>query len=68
MGASSNFGNMFSVLGASYLFPFLPMKSVQILVNNLLYDISQTGIPADNVDEELIANPSNGTSRTSSGS
>ncbi len=57
MGASSNFGNMFSVLGASYLFPFLPMKSVQILVNNLLYDISQTGIPADNVDEELIAKP-----------
>ncbi|HNY28697.1 MAG TPA: magnesium-translocating P-type ATPase, partial [Candidatus Sumerlaeota bacterium] len=57
MGASSNFGNMFSVLGASYLFPFLPMKPVQILVNNLLYDVSQTGIPTDNVDEELIAKP-----------
>ena len=57
MGASSNFGNMFSVLGASYLFPFLPMQPVQILVNNLLYDFSQTGIPTDNVDEDLIAKP-----------
>jgi len=57
MGASSNFGNMFSVVGASYLFPFLPMLPVQILVNNLLYDFSQTGIPTDNVDEELIAKP-----------
>ena len=57
MGASSNFGNMFSVLGASYLLPFLPMKPVQILTNNLLYDFSQTGIPADNVDEELLAKP-----------
>jgi P-type Mg2+ transporter len=57
MGASSNFGNMFSVLGASILFPFLPMKPVQILLNNLLYDFSQTGIPSDNVDKELIAKP-----------
>lgn len=57
MGASSNFGNMFSVLGASFLFPFLPMKPVQILLNNLLYDFSQTGIPSDNVDKELIAKP-----------
>jgi len=57
MGSSSNFGNMFSVLGASYLLPFLPMQPVQILVNNLLYDVSQTGIPTDNVDEELIAKP-----------
>jgi len=57
MGASSNFGNMFSVLGASYLFPFLPMKPVQILTNNLLYDFSQTGIPTDRVDEELIEKP-----------
>ncbi|MCX8021261.1 MAG: magnesium-translocating P-type ATPase [Syntrophorhabdaceae bacterium] len=57
MGASSNFGNMFSVLGASYLLPFLPMKPVQILTNNLLYDFSQTAIPADNVDDELIAKP-----------
>ena len=51
MGASSNFGNMFSVVGASYLLPFLPMQPVQILLNNLLYDFSQTGIPMDNVDE-----------------
>lgn len=57
MGASSNFGNMFSVLGASYLLPFLPMQPVQILLNNLLYDISQVGIPTDNVDDELIAKP-----------
>ena len=57
MGASSNFGNMFSVVGASYILPFLPMQSVQILTNNLLYDFSQTGIPTDNVDEELIVKP-----------
>jgi Mg2+-importing ATPase len=57
MGASSNFGNMFSVIGASYLLPFLPMLSVQILANNLLYDFSQTGIPTDKVDEELVARP-----------
>lgn len=57
MGASSNFGNMFSVVGASYLFPFLPMKPVQILLNNLLYDFSQTGIPSDNVDPDLIEKP-----------
>jgi len=57
MGASSNFGNMFSVVGASYLLPFLPMLPVQVLTNNLLYDFSQTGIPMDNVDEELIAKP-----------
>ena len=57
MGASSNFGNMFSVVGASYLLPFLPMQPVQVLLNNLLYDFSQTGIPTDNVDEELIAKP-----------
>ena len=57
MGASSNFGNMFSVVGASYIFPFLPMQPVQVLANNLLYDFSQTGIPTDNVDEELIVRP-----------
>jgi Mg2+-importing ATPase len=57
MGASSNFGNMFSVLGASYLFPFLPMRPIQILLNNLLYDFSQTGIPTDNVDKEIIVKP-----------
>ena len=57
MGASSNFGNMFSVVGASYLLPFLPMLPVQVLTNNLLYDLSQTGIPTDNVDEELLRKP-----------
>jgi P-type Mg2+ transporter len=53
-GASSNFGNMFSVLGASI---FLPMAPIQVLTNNLLYDFSQTAIPTDNVDEEYIASP-----------
>jgi P-type Mg2+ transporter len=57
MGASSNFGNMFSVLGASYLLPFLPMQPIQILLNNLLYDFSQTGIPTDNVDKEILIKP-----------
>jgi len=57
MGASSNFGNMFSVLGASYLIPFLPMQPIQILTNNLLYDFSQTGIPTDRVDPEITARP-----------
>ncbi len=57
MGASSNFGNMFSVLGASALLPFLPMQPVQILLNNLLYDFSQTGIPFDNVDKEYLTKP-----------
>jgi Mg2+-importing ATPase len=57
MGASSNFGNMFSVVGASYLLPFLPMRPIQILTNNLLYDFSQTAIPTDRVDEELTKKP-----------
>jgi Mg2+-importing ATPase len=57
MAASSNFGNMFSVLGASILLPFLPMAPLQILVNNLLYDMSQTAIPTDNVDKEWLAKP-----------
>ncbi len=57
MGASSNFGNMFSVLGASAFLPFLPMQSIQVLTNNLLYDFSQTAIPTDNVDEEYLATP-----------
>ena len=57
MGTSSNFGNMFSVLGASALLPFLPMQPVQILINNLLYDFSQTGIPFDDVDREELAKP-----------
>ncbi len=57
MGASSNFGNMFSVLGASVFLPFLPMAPIQVLTNNLLYDISQTGIPTDNVDKEYLEKP-----------
>ncbi|WP_036283556.1 magnesium-translocating P-type ATPase [Methylocystis sp. ATCC 49242] len=57
MGASSNFGNMFSVLGASVFLPFLPMTPIQILTNNLLYDFSQTAIPTDNVDEEYLTRP-----------
>ena len=57
MGASSNFGNMFSVLGASIFLPFLPMAPIQVLTNNLLYDFSQTAIPTDNVDEEYLAAP-----------
>jgi Mg2+-importing ATPase len=57
MGASSNFGNMFSVLGASIFLPFLPMTAIQVLTNNLLYDFSQTAIPTDNVDAEYLAIP-----------
>jgi Mg2+-importing ATPase len=57
MGASSNFGNMFSVLGASLLLPFLPMAPIQVLTNNLLYDFSQTTIPTDNVDQEYLIAP-----------
>ena len=57
MGTSSNFGNMFSVLGASAMLPFLPMQPVQILINNLLYDFSQTGIPFDQVDPEDLIKP-----------
>ncbi|MDD5401071.1 MAG: magnesium-translocating P-type ATPase [Sulfurimonas sp.] len=57
MGASSNFGNMFSVLGASIFLPFLPMRPIQILTNNFLYDLSQAATPTDNVDPEFIAKP-----------
>jgi Mg2+-importing ATPase len=57
MGASSNFGNMFSVLGASIFLPFVPMAPIQILTNNLLYDFSQVPIPTDHVDSEQIARP-----------
>jgi len=57
MGASSNFGNMFSVLGASAFVPFLPMAPIQVLTNNLLYDFSQVPIPTDEVDEEQVARP-----------
>jgi P-type Mg2+ transporter len=57
MGASSNFGNMFSVLGASAFLPFLPMAPIQVLTNNLLYDFSQVPIPIDAVDNEQVARP-----------
>jgi Mg2+-importing ATPase len=57
MGASSNFGNMFSVLGASAFLPFIPMAPIQVLTNNLLYDFSQVPIPIDAVDEEQVARP-----------
>ena len=57
MGASSNFGNMFSVIGASAWLPFVPMAPIQILTNNLLYDFSQLPIPTDRVDAEQIALP-----------
>ena len=57
MGASSNFGNVFSVLGASIWLPFLPMAPIQLLTNNLLYDFSQVPIPTDDVDPEQIAKP-----------
>ena len=57
MGASSNFGNMFILLGASAFLPFLPMAPIQVLTNNLLYDFSQVPIPADAVDEEQVTRP-----------
>jgi P-type Mg2+ transporter len=57
MGASSNFGNMFSVIGASAWFPFVPMAPIQVLTNNLLYDFSQVPIPTDNVGPMQIARP-----------
>ena len=57
LGASSNFGNMFSVLGASAFLPFLPMAPVQVLMNNLLYDFSQTAMATDNVDDDYVRKP-----------
>ena len=57
MGTSSNFGNMFSVAGASLFLKFLPMLPIQILLNNLLYDFSESTIPTDNVDESYISTP-----------
>lgn len=57
MGTSSNFGNMFSMAAASLFLPFLPMLPTQILLNNLLYDLSQITIPNDNVDSELLHRP-----------
>jgi P-type Mg2+ transporter len=57
MGTSSNFGNMFSMAGASIFLPFLPMLPTQILLNNFLYDTAQITIPTDNVDPEYIRSP-----------
>ena len=57
MGASSNFGNMFSVIGASAWLPFMPMAPIQVLTNNLLYDFSQVPIPTDNVGPTQTARP-----------
>ena len=57
MAASSNFGNVFSVLGASVILPFLPMQPIHLLVQNLLYDLSQTMIPFDDVDKEFTEKP-----------
>ncbi len=57
MGTSSNFGNMFSMAGASLFLPFLPMLPIQILLNNLLYDVSEITIPFDNVDQEYLKKP-----------
>ena len=57
MGTSSNFGNMFSMAGASAFLPFLPMLPTQILLNNFLYDLAQVTIPTDNVDRTYIYKP-----------
>lgn len=57
MGTSSSFGNMFSMAGAVVLLPFLPMLPIQILLNNLLYEIAQLTLPTDNVDDSFIRAP-----------
>ncbi|MDE5906617.1 MAG: magnesium-translocating P-type ATPase, partial [Alistipes sp.] len=57
MTASSNFGNMFSVLAASAFLPFLPMLPIHLLVQNLMYDVSQTTIPFDSMDKEYLSKP-----------
>jgi Mg2+-importing ATPase len=57
MGASSNFGNMFSVIGASAWLPYVPMATIQLLATTLLYDFSQVPIPTDNVGPQQIAQP-----------
>ena len=57
MGASSNFGNMFSMAGAALILPFLPMLPIQILLNNLIYNVSEIAIPFDRVDPEAVVGP-----------
>lgn len=64
MGTSSNFGNMFSMAGASTFLPFLPMLPTQVLLNNLLYDLAQITIPTDNVDPEVLKKPQRWDMRT----
>ncbi|MEV3125619.1 magnesium-translocating P-type ATPase [Paenibacillus larvae] len=59
MTTSSNFGNVFSVLGASAFLPFLPMLPIHLLIQNLFYDISQIAIPWDNLDKEFLKKPRN---------
>ena len=60
MGSSSNFGNMFSMAGASLFLPVFTHASHQILLNNFLYDLSQVAIPTDNVDNSICSNPGPG--------
>ncbi|MGQ4827809.1 magnesium-translocating P-type ATPase, partial [Enterococcus faecalis] len=57
MGTSSNVGNMLTMALASLVLPFLPLTAVQVLLNNLLYDLSQTGIPFDHADPPLLQRP-----------
>src|SRR5665648_228671 len=57
MGLSSNFGNMFSMIGASLFLPFFPMTAGQILLNNFIYDTSQLSIPSDSVDSDYLKKP-----------
>ena len=57
MAISSNFGNMFSMTGASFILPFLPMLPVQVLLNNLLYEGSQFALTFDNVDKSVLSKP-----------
>ena len=57
MGTSSNFGNMFSMAGATLFLPFLPLLPVQVLLNNFLYDLSETALPFDRVEDEEMARP-----------
>jgi Mg2+-importing ATPase len=57
MGTSSNFGNMFSMAGAALFLPFLPMLPTQILLNNILYDLSEVPVPLDKVDSEELRKP-----------
>lgn len=57
MTASSNYGNMFSIVGASIFLPFLPMLPLQIIINNLMYDFSQASIPTDSIDDEYLEKP-----------